>query len=136
MHQDMGRWAQRYGVAFALNPHFPINTLALMRVAIAYQMKKPQAFDPYLEAVFRAMWVTGRNLGDSTELAATLGAAGLDSGEFVQMIGDAEVKAKLVADTAEAVERGVFGAPSFFVGKDMFFGQDRLEFVRAALLGG
>jgi 2-hydroxychromene-2-carboxylate isomerase len=67
-------------------------------------------------------------------LATTLAAAGFDADEFIALVGDPEVKAKLVATTEEAVARGVFGAPTFFVGEAMFFGQDRLDFVREALL--
>jgi len=134
MNQDIARWARRYGVPFAFNPHFPINTLPLMRGATALQMRRPADFLRYLDAVERAMWEAPRNLGDPAVLAATLAEAGFDADELVALTGDPEVKAKLVATTEEAVARGVFGAPTFFVGDAMFFGQDRLEFVREALL--
>ena len=80
------------------------------------------------------MWETPKNLGDPAVLAATLAAAGFDADAFAALVADPEVKAKLVATTEEAVARGVFGAPTFFVGDAMFFGQDRLDFVREALL--
>ena len=134
MNQDIARWARRYGVPFAFNPHFPINTLPLMRGATALQMRRPADFLRYLDAVERAMWEAPRNLGDPAVLAATLAEAGFDADELVALTGDPEVKAKLVATTEEAVARGVFGAPTFFVGDAMFFGQDRLDFVREALL--
>jgi len=134
MNEDIARWARRYGVPFAFNPHFPINTLPLMRGATALQMRRPADFLRYLDAVERAMWEAPRNLGDPAVLAATLAEAGFDADELVALTGDPEVKAKLVATTEEAVARGVFGAPTFFVGDAMFFGQDRLEFVREALL--
>jgi 2-hydroxychromene-2-carboxylate isomerase len=134
MNEDIARWARRYGVRFAFNPHFPINTLTLMRGATALQMRRPADFLRYLDLVERAMWEAPKDLGDPAVLAATLAEAGFDADELVALAGDPEVKAKLVATTEEAVARGVFGAPTFFVGAAMFFGQDRLDFVREALL--
>ena len=134
MNEDIARWAKRYGVPFAFNPHFPINTLTLMRGATGLQMRRPAELPRYLDVVERAMWETPKNLGDPAVLAATLAEAGFDADEFVALAADPEVKAKLVATTEEAVARGVFGAPTFFVGDAMFFGQDRLDFVREALL--
>jgi len=133
MHEDMARWARRYGVPLAMNPHFPINTLTLMRGAVGLQLRQPADFGRYVDAVYRAMWVEPRNLGDAAVLAATLQQAGFDAEAFAALVGDAEVKARLVAHTEEAVARGVFGAPTVFVGARMFFGQDRLDFVREAL---
>ena len=134
MNDDIRRWADRYGVPFRFNPHFPINTLTLMRGATGMQMRRPDDFARYLELVERAMWVEQKNLGDPAVLAATLAEAGFDAAEFMALVGDPEVKARLIATTDEAVARGVFGAPTFFVGATMFFGQDRLDFVREALL--
>ena len=133
MGDDIARWAKRLGVPFAFNPHFPINTLSLMRGAAGLQLRQPEAFGRYADAVFQAMWVTPRPLGDAAELAAVLSDAGFDPAAFMALVADAEVKAKLVANTEEAVARGVFGAPTCFVGEAMFFGQDRLDFVREAL---
>jgi 2-hydroxychromene-2-carboxylate isomerase len=133
MSDDIQRWARRHGVPFAFNPHFPINTLTLMRGATGFQMRRPGDFLRYLGVVERAMWEAPKNLGDPAVLAATLAEAGFDAEEFVALVADPEVKAKLVATTEEAVARGVFGAPTFFVGKAMFFGQDRLDFVGEAL---
>jgi len=132
MGEDLPRFARRYGVPYQFNPHFPINTLTLMRGAVGLQMRDPQRFMPYVNAVFRAMWVEPVNLGDPTVLASTLGAAGFEADSFMALVGDAEVKAKLIANTESAVARGVFGAPTCFVGREMFFGQDRLDFVREA----
>lgn len=134
MGRDLARWAGRYGVPFAFNPHFPVNTLTLMRGAVAVQARQPGRFMPYVDAVFRAMWVEPVDLGDPAVLASTLQAAGFDPHELLAMVGDAEVKARLIANTEAAVARGVFGAPTFFVGSEMFFGQDRLDFVREAAL--
>ena len=133
MNDDIARWAARYGVTFRLNPHFPINTLTLMRGAAGMQMRSPGGFLRYLEIIERAMWETPKNLGDPEVLAETLRGAGFDPEAFAALVADPEVKAKLVATTEEAVARGVFGAPTFFVGDTMFFGQDRLDFVREAL---
>ena len=135
MDIDLQRWAHRYGVPFTLNPHFPINTLTLMRGAVGLQLRDPAAFERYALTVYRAMWVEARNLGDPAVLAAVLRAAGFDPDHHAALVGDAEVKARLIATTEEAVARGVFGAPTTFVGDEMFFGQDRLDFVRDALRG-
>ena len=132
MNDDIARFARRYGVPFRFNPHFPVNTLTLMRGAVGLQMRQPERFMPYVDAVFRAMWVDALNLGDPAVLATTLKAAGFDAEQFLALVGNAEVKAKLIANTESAVARGVFGAPTFFVGDAMFFGQDRLDFVREA----
>jgi len=133
MFQDMARWARRYGVPLAMNPHFPINTLTLMRGAVGLQMRQPADFERYVETVYRAMWAQPVNLGDAGVVAEMLQRAGFDPDAFAALAGDAEVKAALVANTEEAVARGVFGAPTVFVGEQMFFGQDRLDFVREAL---
>lgn len=133
MGDDINRWARRWGVAFAFNPHFPINTLTLMRGAVGLQLRQPNDFQRYVDAVFHAMWVAPRNLGDAAELAAVLNAAGFDAVAFATLVADAEVKARLVANTETSVARGVFGAPTCFVGEQMFFGQDRLDFVQQAL---
>ncbi|MBE7417181.1 MAG: 2-hydroxychromene-2-carboxylate isomerase [Ideonella sp.] len=135
MFQDLARFARRYGVPFTFNPHFPINTLTLMRGAAGLQMRQPDNFMRYVDLVFRALWVEPVNLGDPAVLASTLSAAGFEPATFLALVGDAEVKARLLALTEAAVARGVFGAPSFFVGDELFFGQDRLDFVREAALG-
>ena len=134
MFTDMARWAKRYGVPLVHNPHFPINTLTLMRCATGLLMFRTADFMPFCETVFKAIWVEQKNPGDAAVLAATLASAGLDTEAVLALAVQAEVKARLIAVTDEAVARGVFGAPTFFVGAEMFFGQDRLEFVRDALL--
>ena len=133
MNDDMARFAKRYGVAFGHNPHFPINTLTLMRAAFGVQLRSPERFDAYLKAVFEAMWVAPRNLNDPAEVMAVLGAAGFDTAAMQALVADPAVKDGLRKNTEEAVARGVFGAPTMFVGDTLFFGQDRLDFVREAL---
>lgn len=134
MTDDIQRFATRYGVPFRFNPHFPINTLTLMRGATAMQMRSPADFARYLDVIERAMWEIPKNLGDPDVLATALADAGFDPAAFAMLVADPEVKAKLIATTDEAVARGVFGAPTFFVGDAMHFGQDRLDFVQEALL--
>jgi len=133
MNDDMARFAKRYGVTLVVNPHFPINTLTLMRGATGVQLRLPARFDAYLRGVFKAMWVDGLNLNDPVVAAKALVDAGFDPAEVMALAADAEVKAALRATTEEAVARGAFGAPTMFVGDAMFFGQDRLDFVREAL---
>jgi 2-hydroxychromene-2-carboxylate isomerase len=133
MFDDIKRWAKRYGVPFTMNPGFPVNTVALMRGAVGVQMKMPDEFMTYVDAVFKAMWVESRNLGDVAEVGAVLKEAGLDAGRIFDLVGEQEIKDKLKANSDDAVARGVFGAPTFFVGDEMFFGQDRLDFVAEAL---
>jgi 2-hydroxychromene-2-carboxylate isomerase len=133
MFGDLNRWAKRYGVPFAHNPHFPVNTLTLMRIATGLQMVQPADFANYSDAIFGAMWRDGRNLGDPALLSAVIVQAGLEAEATLALAAQADVKARLITVTEEAVARGVFGAPSFFVGDQMFFGQDRLDFVHEAL---
>ncbi len=130
---DFQRFARRYGVAFSLNPNFPINTLTLMRGACAYQLRAPDQFETYVKAMFEALWTRQRNLADPAVVAEVLTEAGLDAQAFAAWVAEDEVKAALKAATEEAVQRGVFGAPTCFVGGEMFFGQDRLDFVDEAL---
>ena len=134
MNNDLERFAKRYGVPFRFNPHFPINTLALMRGAVAYQ-DDVVASSTYRDAIFMAIWVEARNLNEPDVIGQVLSDAGLDPAELMNRIGQQNVKDQLIANTEEAVNRGVFGAPTFFVGEQMFFGQDRLDFVAEALSG-
>ncbi len=130
---DLQRWARHFGVPMTMNPHFPINTLQLMRGAVAYQLRGEAEFQRYLAAIFGAMFEQPRNLGQAEQVAAVLQETGFDAGEFPALISDPTVKDRLKRNTEEAVARGVFGAPTFFVGEQMFWGQDRLDFVEQAL---
>lgn len=131
--QDFARYAGRYGVPLAMNPHFPINTLALMRAAVGLQMRGDPRFADYLRAMFQAIWVDARNMNDPATVAGVLQAAGFDPAAMVALTNEPSVKDRLKAATQEAIDRGVFGAPTFFVDGTMFWGQDRLDFVRDAL---
>lgn len=130
---DFTRFARRCGVPFVLNPHFPIHTLALMRGAVGLQMREDPRFDAYVDAMYRAIWVDGRPMGDPAEVASVLAGIGIDAAEFGAVVADETVKEALKRRTQAAVERGVFGAPTMFVDGEMFWGQDRLDWVAAAL---
>jgi 2-hydroxychromene-2-carboxylate isomerase len=130
---DLQRFARRHGIEFRQNPHFPINTLTLMRMATGLQMREPQRLVAFVGAVYHAIWVDQRNMNDGAVVANVLREAGFDPEALLALASDAAVKEQLKAQTQEAVARGVFGAPTFFVGEDMFWGQDRLDFVKEAL---
>ena len=131
MPRDIARWVRRYGVPFAFNSNFPMNTLHAMRAALAAQ--EHGAFPVYHAALFRAAWAEPVNLGDVAVLRDVIAKAGLDAERIVARSGADEIKERLKANTAEAVERGAFGAPTLFVGDEIFFGNDRLDFVEEAL---
>ena len=131
MNHDLPRFARRYGVALNSNPHFPINTLYLMRGAIA--AREMGCFDTFVDVVYRALWQDGKNMGDPGVVVGVLAEAGLDAAALMARSQEADVKAALVSATEAAVARGVFGAPTLFMGEEMFFGQDRLDFVEEIL---
>jgi 2-hydroxychromene-2-carboxylate isomerase len=126
----------RHGLTqYKFNPAFPINTLHMMRGSML--AKRLGVFEPYVEAVYAGMWEQQLNMGDLDTLHAVLDRAGLPTQAFRDHVGDPDVKQALIASTNEAVARGVFGSPAFFVGEEMFFGKDRLrdvedEFLRQA----
>lgn len=133
MFQDLDRYARRYGVPLKFNPHFPINTLMLMRAVTGMQMRHPQRFQAFIDCLFHALWVEGRSLDDLATIATVLTQNGFNPEEVLALTADEDVKAALKDNTEKAVQRGVFGAPSMFVEAELFFGQDRLEFVIEAL---
>jgi 2-hydroxychromene-2-carboxylate isomerase len=132
MGRELERWAKRYGVAFQRNP-FPFlgNTLRLMRGAIASQ--KLGVFERYHRAVFAAAWGEPLDLGDDEVFHALLRGAAIDPDELLHSIDEQSTKDELRRATDGAVARGVFGAPTFFVGEEMFWGNDRLDWVERAL---
>jgi 2-hydroxychromene-2-carboxylate isomerase len=128
----MQRFITEHGLSqFTFNPNFPVNTLMLMRGAVAAQLDG--VMPAYCDAAFKAMWEDGRKMDDPSVFTEAFADAGLDGDAILQRTQDAEVKAKLVQNTAEAVGRGVFGAPTFFVGDAMFFGKERLDQLEAEL---
>jgi 2-hydroxychromene-2-carboxylate isomerase len=132
MATELRRWAARYNVAFKPNPHpFLSNTLRLMRSAVAAQMTG--AFLLYHRAIYRAVWAEAQDLGDDTVLHKILEKAGVPAAQLIAKTETQEVKDQLRRNTENAVERRVFGAPTFFVGDEMFWGNDRMDFVEEAL---
>ena len=136
MMRDLQLHARHYGVPFEQNPHFPINTLTLMRAATAVQMQQPERFGAFVDAVYRAIWVDQKNMNDAQVVAAVVQQAGFDTAKLMAQANDPQVKERLKQVTQDAVTRGVFGAPTFFVDGQMFWGQDRLDFVRQQLKAG
>lgn len=123
---EMRRFLKRHGItAFKMNPFFPVNTLQLMRGAVAAEFEG--VFPPYVDAMFRYMWAEPRKMDDPEVIRASLKEAGLDADRLLRRTQEDEVKQRLLANTQAAVERGVFGAPSFFVGDQLFFGKDQLR---------
>lgn len=133
MNDDMAIWARRDGTVLTMNPKFPINTTAMMRGCVAAQRRGE--FQSYTDAVFDGMWRDARDMGDLGVLAGVIAEAGLDAAAYAAAIEEQSVKDELRANTEGAVAKGVFGAPSFFVGDRLFFGQDRTQFVEMALKG-
>lgn len=136
MFTDLARFAARYGVPYGLPPGFPVNTLTLMRGVVGTQLRSPERFQALLAVLFNGLFVQRRNLSDNAVLDETLAQGGFDPQAFHTLAADDEVKAALRQATEGAVARGVFGAPTCFVGDEMFFGQDRLDFVEEALRQG
>jgi len=130
---DLARTARRDGVPLSYGPGFPINTLALMRGAIGLQMRRPERFAPYVEAMYGAIFGSARDMREPKEIAAALAGAGFDPAEILALSGEPDVKQALIRNTDEAVAKGVFGAPTFFVGEELFWGQDRMDQVAEAL---
>ena len=120
-----------YGVKFQFNDFFPINTLYLMRGALA--AKNLDFFEKYVEAIFGGIWVKNLNLGDTDILKKYLEGIKINSEELFNISQSDEIKNGLIKNTEDAVKKGVFGAPTIFVEEKMFFGQDRLSFVENAL---
>jgi 2-hydroxychromene-2-carboxylate isomerase len=124
MQQDVQRWVERYSLPFKMNPEVPQNTLKALRLALIAQ--KRGSFDTVHQPLFDAMWVHEQNLDDNEVIAEIAAKAGISMDDIEQT----SVKDELRANTEEAVARGAFGAPSFFVDDQMFFGNDRFEFIQ------
>jgi 2-hydroxychromene-2-carboxylate isomerase len=129
---EMQRFLRRHGITrFRMNPFFPVNTLTLMRGAIA--AGSLGVFERYVDEVFRNMWEEPRKMDDPLVLRAALDASGLDAVHLLELAGSPEVKSRLLENTQRSVERGTFGAPTFFVGDEIYFGKDRLRDVEEAI---
>ncbi|HEV8714486.1 MAG TPA: 2-hydroxychromene-2-carboxylate isomerase [Candidatus Binatia bacterium] len=130
---EMNRFLRRHGITrFQSNPFFPVNTLMLMRGAIAAQSLG--VFARYVDEMYRHMWAEPKKMDDPTVLRAALDESGLDSERFFELVQTAEIKNRLLQNTQRSVERGTFGAPTFFVGEEIFFGKDRLREVEELIM--
>ena len=133
-HQiETERFLKRFKVEpYVWNPFFPVNTLNLMRAAVAAQLEG--VFEKYVEAAFHHMWREPKKMDDPEVAARALSASGLDGAKLLARAQEPEVKAKLLENTQSAVERGAFGSPTFFVGDEMFFGKDQLRDVEEEIV--
>jgi 2-hydroxychromene-2-carboxylate isomerase len=128
------RFLKRFSVKpYTWNPFFPVNTLNLMRAAVAAQLEG--VFEKYVEAAFHHMWVEPKKMDDPEIAAKALTSSGLDAAKLLARSQEPDVKAKLIENTQAAVERGAFGSPTFFVGKEMFFGKEQLREVEELVSG-
>ena len=128
------RFVKRFGVKpYTMNPFFPVNTLNLMRAAVAAQAEG--VFEKYVDAAFHHMWVEPKKMDDPDVAAKALTASGLDAAKLFARAQEPEVKARLIENTQQAVERGAFGSPTFFVGEEMFFGKEQLREVEEMISG-
>src|SRR6266481_2810730 len=128
------RFIKRFNVQpYVWNPFFPINTLNLMRAAVAAQFEG--VFEKYVEAAFHHMWREPKKMDDLEVAAKALSTSGLDGAKLLTRAQDADVKARLIENTQSAVERGAFGSPTFFVGNEIFFGKEQLREVEELVVG-
>ena len=133
--KETRRFVKRHGIAeYAPNPHFPVNTLQIMRGAVA--ARQLGVFEAYVDAVYRAMWVDGLKMDDPGVIRQAFVDAGLPTDRLIELMGDQAVKATLIENTEAAVAKGVFGSPSFLVGDELFFGKDRLRDVEEEIAAG
>jgi 2-hydroxychromene-2-carboxylate isomerase len=131
-HLETARFVKRHGITgFNRNPFFPVNTLRIMRGAVAAEMDG--AFMPYVAAVFHHMWEAPKKMDEPDVIRAALDESGLDGAAMLTRIEDPVVKQKLIANTEASVARGTFGSPTFFIGNEMWFGKDRLRDVEEAI---
>ena len=120
------RFVRRHGITeYRSNPHFPVNTLQIMRGAVFAE--REGFLSAYVDAVYRHMWAEPKKMDDAEVVAAALTASDLPAERIMAGIQNPEVKAGLIANTEASVARGVFGSPSFFVGDELFFGKDKLR---------
>jgi 2-hydroxychromene-2-carboxylate isomerase len=130
---EMSRFIEKHRLSrFQMNPFFPVNTLTLMRGAVAMKMDEDLA--RYVDAVFHHMWEEPKKMDDPAVIRAALDDSGLDGGKLLERAQDSKIKEQLVRNTEESVARGSFGAPTFFVGDEIFFGKDRLRDVEEKIV--
>jgi 2-hydroxychromene-2-carboxylate isomerase len=131
---EIDRYVRRHAIErFQFNPHFPVNTLGMMRGAVAAQQLG--VFERYVDEMFRHMWAEPKKMDDPSVFRAVLADQGFDADRLLELTQTSAVKEKLQANTQRSVDRGAFGSPTFFVGDDMYFGKDRLREVEEAIEG-
>ncbi|MDC0255169.1 2-hydroxychromene-2-carboxylate isomerase [Bacteriovoracales bacterium] len=131
MFQDIIRYAKRYGFDYNFNPHFPINTLSLMRSAVG--MLEDARFVELNDVLFKAVWRDQKNMGDPETAKEVIEKGGFDVNKIFALSTDQRVKDELKERTVKAVERGLFGAPTMFLDNEMFWGQDRIFMIEELL---
>jgi len=130
---EMTRFIKRHGITrFKSNPYFPVNTLMMMRGAIA--ARSLGVFEQYVDEMYRNMWVDPKKMDDPSVFRAALDEAGLPTARILELIETQPVKDQLLENTQRSVERGTFGSPTFFVGDEIFFGKDRLRDVEEMIV--
>ena len=133
MALEIERFIRRYGITtFRRNPFFPVNTLQLMRGAVAAEAEG--VFWPYFQAVYRHMWEEPKKMDDPGVMRHALTSSGIDADRIIARSQDPAIKNRLMALTQDAVDRGAFGSPTFFVNDEMFFGKDQLRDVEQEIL--
>jgi len=131
LFKDVARWAAHYDIPYAMNPAFPVNTIKALRVALVAQ--EEDCLGAVHQALFDAVWAKQLDVSDDEVLAGIIVSAGMTPDAVMQRITSDEIKTRLRENTEDAIAKGVFGAPTFFIDGEMFFGNDRLHFVTAAL---
>ncbi len=132
LQTETQRFIARHSIPFRKNPHFPVNTVTVMRGAIVAQL---EGFLPdYMDAVYHSMWEEPRKMDDASVIRSTLEESDIDPERILQRVQDQEIKDALLKNTEDAVARGIFGCPTFFVGDEMFFGKDRLRDVEEEIV--
>jgi 2-hydroxychromene-2-carboxylate isomerase len=127
------RFMRRHGITkYTLNPFFPVNTLMLMRGAVAASFEG--VFEPYFRAAYHHMWVEPKKMDDLEVFRAAFKSSGIDIDRLIARAQEDDVKQKLIKNTNDAVARGAFGSPTFFVGSEMFFGKDQLRDVEESIV--
>ena len=127
------RFIHRHGITkFKPNPFFPVNTLMLMRGAVAAKLEN--MFDPYFRAAYHHMWVEPKKMDDLETFRSAFKSSGIDIDRLIARAQQDDVKKKLIEDTTDAVNRGAFGSPTFFVGNEMFLGKDQLRDVEESIV--
>ena len=131
LFKDIERYAVRYGVPYQMNPHFVINSMTMMRGAMWAQ--NTGVLESYNKAMYEATWVNGLNMSEPDVIASVMNEADLDAAAMLQAVADDSIKKQLIEATGDAVEQGVFGAPTMIINGELHFGQDRLDWVERQL---